>query len=188
MSHVIAKPQRVLHVSPFDHIIACRICRGPRTGVQGVSADSADGPASSSSLHVPNALAVTSWGDLYIGTKGSRVIRRLSNGTLTRVAGTGAARRRLLPLEPSYSVLVCLSAFFLFLSCAFAGAANATAQDGSPALAAVLGAPGDGMALSMDQSQLFFADGNTLRSLSLLSQAPPTPVPPPMPAPPPFRT
>lgn len=71
-----------------------------------------------------------------------------------------------------------------------AGVASPTPQDSSPALTAVLAAPGNGLALNMAENQLYFADGNTLRALTILSQAPPMPNPPPvppMPVPPPFR-
>jgi hypothetical protein len=59
-------------------------------GIQGSPGNSTDGPALNSSLNAPNALAVASWGDLYIGLSGSRTIVRVSNGNLLRVAGSGA--------------------------------------------------------------------------------------------------
>ncbi len=65
------------------------MCASP--GIPGTPGDSGDGPGTSSSLNEPSALAVTSWGDVYIGAKGSRVIKKLSGGMLTRVAGTGGA-------------------------------------------------------------------------------------------------
>ena len=63
------------------------------------------GPASKASLNQPAGLAVDSHGDLYIADSGDNVIRRLHNGTITTVAGTGRAGSKIesSPLETQLS-------------------------------------------------------------------------------------
>jgi sugar lactone lactonase YvrE len=50
-----------------------------------------DGPATSASLNHPLGIALDSDGTLYIADAGNHVIRRVSNGTITTVAGNGVA-------------------------------------------------------------------------------------------------
>ena len=63
------------------------------------------GPASKANLNQPAGLAFDSHGDLYIADSGDNVIRRLHNGTITTVAGTGRAGSKIAssPLETQLS-------------------------------------------------------------------------------------
>jgi uncharacterized protein (TIGR03437 family) len=56
------------------------------TGIQGFSGD--NGPATSAALSSPLAIAVDSAGSLYIADNGNNRIRKVSNGTITTVAGS----------------------------------------------------------------------------------------------------
>lgn len=56
------------------------------TGTQGFSGD--NGPATSAALSSPLAVAVDSAGSLYIADNGNNRIRKVSNGTITTVAGS----------------------------------------------------------------------------------------------------
>jgi sugar lactone lactonase YvrE len=55
-------------------------------GTSGFSGDS--GPATSAQLNYPNGVAVDATGDLYIADTDNQVIRKVSNGVITTVAGT----------------------------------------------------------------------------------------------------
>src|ERR1700733_6463420 len=57
-------------------------------GTSGYSGDG--GPATSASLQGPNSVAVDSAGNLYIADSGNDLIRKVSNGTITTVAGNGS--------------------------------------------------------------------------------------------------
>jgi uncharacterized protein (TIGR03437 family) len=59
------------------------------TGTQGFSGD--NGPATSANLNTPTAVAVDSAGNLYIADTGGNRIRKVTNGTITTIAGTGKA-------------------------------------------------------------------------------------------------
>jgi trimeric autotransporter adhesin len=59
------------------------------TGTQGFSGDS--GLATSANLSLPTAVAVDSIGNLYFSDTGNNRIRKVSNGTITTIAGTGKA-------------------------------------------------------------------------------------------------
>ncbi|HTB12228.1 MAG TPA: hypothetical protein VK752_11680 [Bryobacteraceae bacterium] len=59
------------------------------TGTQGSGGD--NGPATSANLNLPAAVAVDSSGNLYISEAGGNRIRKVSNGTITTIAGTGKA-------------------------------------------------------------------------------------------------
>jgi sugar lactone lactonase YvrE len=61
-------------------------------GTPGLSGD--NGPATSAQLHNPTGVAVDSAGNLYIADQGDNRIRKVTNGVITTVAGTG-------PMEPS---------------------------------------------------------------------------------------
>jgi uncharacterized protein (TIGR03437 family) len=56
-------------------------------GTQGFSGD--NGPATSAQLYAPNGVAVDSVGNLYIADSGNSRIRKVSNGVITTVAGSG---------------------------------------------------------------------------------------------------
>ncbi len=56
-------------------------------GVQGFSGDG--GPATSAELDTPTGIAVDASGDLYIADSHNNRIRKVSNGTITTVAGSG---------------------------------------------------------------------------------------------------
>jgi trimeric autotransporter adhesin len=56
-------------------------------GTDGYSGD--NGPATSAKLSFPAGLAIDSAGNLYIGDSGNHRVRRVSNGVITTVAGTG---------------------------------------------------------------------------------------------------
>ena len=56
-------------------------------GEYGYSGDG--GPATSASLYGPSGVAVDSAGNLYIADQGNNVIRKVSGGTITTVAGNG---------------------------------------------------------------------------------------------------
>jgi len=58
------------------------------TGMAGFSGDG--GPAISANLNYPGGLVVDQNGDLYFCDPGNNRIRKISNGTITTVAGTGA--------------------------------------------------------------------------------------------------
>jgi sugar lactone lactonase YvrE len=57
------------------------------TGAIGYTGD--NGPATSAQLYWPSAVALDSAGNLYIADSGNNVIRKVSNGTITTVAGNG---------------------------------------------------------------------------------------------------
>ena len=57
------------------------------TGVAGSSGD--DGPATEALLYGPNAVAVDAKGNLYISDIGNSVVREVSSGVITTVAGNG---------------------------------------------------------------------------------------------------
>jgi sugar lactone lactonase YvrE len=57
-------------------------------GAQGYSGD--NGPATSAQLNSPYGVAVDSAGNLYIADSGNNRIRKVSNGVISTVAGTGA--------------------------------------------------------------------------------------------------
>ena len=57
-------------------------------GIPGYSGDS--GLATSAQLNDPNAVAVDSAGNLYIADQGNNVIREVSNGVITTIAGGGS--------------------------------------------------------------------------------------------------
>ena len=56
---------------------------------QGYSGDS--GPATSAQLYQPGGIAVDHSGNIYIADGGNHRVRKISNGTITTVAGTGTA-------------------------------------------------------------------------------------------------
>ncbi len=58
-------------------------------GKEGYSGD--NGPATSAMLDVPSATAVDSSGNIYIADYGNHRVRKVSNGIITTVAGTGVA-------------------------------------------------------------------------------------------------
>jgi uncharacterized protein (TIGR03437 family) len=58
-------------------------------GTEGYSGD--DGPATSAQLYYPSEVAVDAAGNLYITDSGNNRIRKVSNGVITTVAGSGAA-------------------------------------------------------------------------------------------------
>jgi uncharacterized protein (TIGR03437 family) len=98
-----------------------------------------NGPAISAQLSAPSGLAVDSSGALWISDTGNQRIRKVSNGIITTIAGTGPPTLQGFPT--------------------FAG-------DGGPALAAQLDNP-EGMVVS-PAGQLFFADtgNNRIRLLT----------------------
>jgi uncharacterized protein (TIGR03437 family) len=58
-------------------------------GRQGFSGDG--GPATSAMLNTPRGIAVNAAGELFISDQGNQRIRKVSNGVITTVAGTGTA-------------------------------------------------------------------------------------------------
>jgi len=58
-------------------------------GTAGYTGD--NGPATSAKMYQPAGLAVDSAGNLYFADSGNDVVRRVSNGTITTVAGSGTA-------------------------------------------------------------------------------------------------
>jgi uncharacterized protein (TIGR03437 family) len=58
------------------------------TGVANYTGD--NGPAASATLDGPVGVILDAAGDLYISDQGNNVIRKVTNGTITTVAGTGA--------------------------------------------------------------------------------------------------
>ncbi len=58
-------------------------------GTQGYTGD--NGPAVAAQLHNPYGIALDSAGNLYISSSSDHVIRKVSNGTITTVVGTGVA-------------------------------------------------------------------------------------------------
>jgi uncharacterized protein (TIGR03437 family) len=58
-------------------------------GNQGYGGD--NGPAASAQLNAPTGLAIDSAGNLYIADYANHVIRKVVNGTITTIAGTGTA-------------------------------------------------------------------------------------------------
>jgi hypothetical protein len=59
------------------------------TGTQGYSGD--NGPAASAQLSNPSGIAVDSAGNIYFADVGNQVIRKISKGVITTVAGNGTA-------------------------------------------------------------------------------------------------
>jgi sugar lactone lactonase YvrE len=49
-----------------------------------------NGPAASAKLNAPQGVAVDANGDIYIADSGNNMIRKISGGVITRIAGTGA--------------------------------------------------------------------------------------------------
>ena len=84
-----------------DSVGSIRTSVGTRTAGHGGDG----GPASRASLNQPAGLAFDSRGDLYIADSGNNVIRRVHNGTITTVAGTGRAGSKIdsSPLETQLS-------------------------------------------------------------------------------------
>lgn len=113
---------------------ASTVVAGAGTGFSGDN-----GPAVSAQLSAPSGLAVDSSGSLWISDTGNQRIRKVSNGIITTIAGTGPPSLQGLPT--------------------FGG-------DGGPALAAQLDNP-EGMVVS-PTGQLFFADtgNNRIRLLT----------------------
>jgi len=58
-------------------------------GIEGYSGDG--GPATSASLSYPTSIALNAAGELFIADSSNHVIRKVSNGIITTVAGTGVA-------------------------------------------------------------------------------------------------
>ena len=58
-------------------------------GISGYSGDG--GPATSAQLQSPSGVAVDSAGNLYISDSGAAVVRKVSSGVITTVAGTGTS-------------------------------------------------------------------------------------------------
>ena len=58
-------------------------------GTAGYTGD--NGPATSAKMYQPAGLAVDSAGNLYFADSGNDVVRRVSNGTITTLAGSGTA-------------------------------------------------------------------------------------------------
>jgi uncharacterized protein (TIGR03437 family) len=59
------------------------------SGTRGYAGD--NGPAINSRLAAPSGLAIDSAGNIYIADAGNQRIRRISNGTITTIAGNGTA-------------------------------------------------------------------------------------------------
>jgi sugar lactone lactonase YvrE len=59
------------------------------TGEQGFSGDS--GPATSATLDTPEGVAVDATGNIYVADSHNQRVRKITSGTITTIAGTGAA-------------------------------------------------------------------------------------------------
>ena len=67
--------------------ISGQLARIAGTELAGFMGD--NGPATSAELNAPQGVAVDASGDVYIADSGNNVIRKVSNGVITTVAGTG---------------------------------------------------------------------------------------------------
>lgn len=161
-----------------------RLSGGSVTTVAGGGSALGDGgPARSAQLYCPAGVSRDLAGDLFIGDACSRLIREVSNGIITTVAGGGA-----LPAENSPATSVELigvggvaaatgGSFYIgdesrarkvsngFIT-TVAGGGNAVPGDGSPAVKAQLGTP-QGLALDL-AGNLYIADSayGNVRSVS----------------------
>ncbi|MCW5910116.1 MAG: hypothetical protein KIT62_03530 [Cyclobacteriaceae bacterium] len=73
-------------ISRATGIITTIAGKGP--GQQGYSGD--NGPATSAMLNAPRSVAIDSDGNIYISDTGNNVIRKISNGNITTIAGSGS--------------------------------------------------------------------------------------------------
>jgi uncharacterized protein (TIGR03437 family) len=81
-----------LYIADTDHNRIRKVANGAITtvagnGTEGYSGD--NGPATSAQLDWPTGVAVDSGGTLYIADWGNSCIRKVTNGVITTVAGTG---------------------------------------------------------------------------------------------------
>ncbi len=89
---IAADPVGNIYVPDFGNNRVRKISNGvittvAGTGTQGFSGD--NGPATSARLFNPKGVAVDAVGNLYIADSGNNRIRKVSNGVITTVAGTG---------------------------------------------------------------------------------------------------
>jgi trimeric autotransporter adhesin len=64
---------------------------GVSTTIAGTTAGFADGPVATAQLRQPSGIAVDSAGNIYFADVGNQRIRKISNGMVSTIAGTGAA-------------------------------------------------------------------------------------------------
>jgi uncharacterized protein (TIGR03437 family) len=79
-----------LYIADYGNNRIRKVAGGVITTVAGGGASLGDnGPATSAQLNLPYGVAVDSAGSLYIGDWGNNRIRKVANGVITTVAGTG---------------------------------------------------------------------------------------------------
>jgi uncharacterized protein (TIGR03437 family) len=83
-----------LYIADYHHSRIRKVTNGvittiAGTGTAGFAGD--NGPAISARLNNPLGIAVDSAGVIYVGDTGNNRVRKIVNGTITTVAGTGAA-------------------------------------------------------------------------------------------------
>ncbi len=85
-----------LYIADYGNAVIRKVANATVTTVAGNYASGAGysgdgGPATQAQLSQPQGVAVDSGGNLYIADRGNSRIRKVANGTITTVAGTGTA-------------------------------------------------------------------------------------------------
>jgi trimeric autotransporter adhesin len=91
---IAVDPQGIVYVADHDNNAIRKVSNGIITtiagsGTQGYGGD--NGPATSAQLSIPFGVAVDPQGTVYIADSGNNVVRKVSDGVITTIAGNGLA-------------------------------------------------------------------------------------------------